>query len=62
MNMLICGGNGFIGKNLVSHFSTNDMFNVRSTYYNTVPNKLPNVDYAQADLRNSLKELEESCH
>jgi len=53
MNMLICGGNGFIGKNLVSHFSTNDMFNVRSTYYNTVPNKLPNVDYAQADLRNS---------
>ena len=52
MNILICGGNGFIGKNLVSHFSTNDMLNVRSTYYNTVPNKLPNVDYIQADLRN----------
>ena len=53
MNILICGGNGFIGKYLVSHFSTSEMFNVRSTYYNTVPNKLPNVDYVQADLRNS---------
>ena len=53
MNILICGGNGFIGKNLVSHFSTSEMFNVRSTNYNTVPNKLPNVDYVQADLRNS---------
>ena len=51
MNILICGGSGFIGKNLVERFSSIDKFNIRSTFFRKKPNMLPNVDYIQADLR-----------
>lgn len=55
-NILICGATGFIGRNLVNHFSKLPNFNIRATFFNTFPPGdligLPNVSWVCADLRN----------
>jgi GDP-L-fucose synthase len=53
IKLLICGGSGFIGKNLTSYFSKNRNFKVYSTYFKKKPiKKIKNVTYIRTDLRN----------
>ena len=51
-NILICGGSGFIGKNLVFYFSTNKKYNLTATFCGKKPkNNIRNVKWIKADLR-----------
>jgi GDP-L-fucose synthase len=52
-NILICGGTGFIGRNLVNKFSKNKNFKVTATYLNSIPHvKNKNIKWIRADLKN----------
>lgn len=52
-NILICGGTGFIGRNLVNKFSKNKNFKVTATYFNSIPHiKNKNIKWIRADLKN----------
>jgi nucleoside-diphosphate-sugar epimerase len=57
-NVLICGATGFIGRNLVEHFSKYPNFNIRAVFFETPPPMglvgLENVEWVCADLRNSV--------
>ncbi len=56
--ILICGGTGFIGRNLVEYFSKKKNYKVYSTYLKSRPFKSKNVNWIKTDLRidkNSLK-------
>ena len=51
-NILICGATGFIGKNLLDHYSNNPIYRVRATHFNRPP--VPgyeNVEWINCDLR-----------
>ena len=55
--ILICGGNGFIGRNLINHFSQNKNYEVRATWHknaSVTEENNPNVKWIRADL--TLKE------
>ena len=52
MRILICGGTGFIGKNIINHFSKFSKFNIRSTYFKSDPINDLDVEWVKADLRN----------
>ena len=44
--ILICGGNGFIGRNLINHFSQNKNYEVRATWHkntSVTEENIPNV-------------------
>ena len=49
--ILVCGGTGFLGKNIIRYFSENSNFNVRGTYYKGKPDHSLNVEWVQTDLR-----------
>ena len=50
--ILICGATGFIGKNLVEHYSKNKNYQVRAVYNNRPPLDIPRVSWIKCDLRN----------
>ena len=49
--ILICGGTGFIGRNLVENLSKNKNFQVYATYNITKKIKIKNVKWIKGDLR-----------
>jgi nucleoside-diphosphate-sugar epimerase len=50
--ILICGGSGFIGKNLVLYFAKKK-YNLIATYYRKKPKDIPaNIKWIKVDLRN----------
>jgi nucleoside-diphosphate-sugar epimerase len=49
-NILILGGTGFIGRNLVEKFSQNKNFNVTATNFSKTPPIINNVVWVYADL------------
>ncbi len=49
--ILICGGSGFIGRNMTDWFLKNGQFEVHATYHQTLPNRLDGVTYHKCDLR-----------
>jgi nucleoside-diphosphate-sugar epimerase len=49
-NILILGGTGFIGRNLVEQFSLNEKFNVVATNFSKNPPSIDNVTWIHADL------------
>ena len=49
--ILICGGTGFIGRNLVENLSKNKNFQVYATYNTTKKIKINNVKWIKGDLR-----------
>ncbi len=50
--LLICGATGFVGRNMVEHFSANAEYDVHAVRFNRPEYKWPNVTWHQADLRN----------
>ena len=52
--LLICGASGFIGQNLMEHFSKNKNFDVTGVIHNSnIPNHLTNLKFIRGDLKNS---------
>ena len=49
--ILICGGTGFIGRNLVENLSKNKNYQVFATYNKTNKIKIRNVKWIKGDLR-----------
>ena len=48
--MLICGGTGFIGQNLVDYYCKDSNYEVYATYYNSTPIQREGVQFVRADL------------
>ena len=61
--ILLCGANGFIGKNLLKRFSNNKQYEIRATYFNSTPdvNYTENVEWIKTDLRNP-QDVERAVH
>ena len=52
-NILVTGGSGFIGTNLLKKLSFNSNYNLSSNYYgNNVFKRVDNVEYSYANLEN----------
>jgi nucleoside-diphosphate-sugar epimerase len=51
-NILVCGGTGFIGKNVVLNFYKKKGYKIFSTYFKSRPLKTKGVNWIKADLRN----------
>lgn len=51
--MLVTGATGFIGRNVVEHFSKNSKYIVKATYHRRPPFQVPNVEWIKADLTNA---------
>ena len=49
--MLICGGTGFIGRNLAEYYSENPEYEVTATYLASNPPAIKGVRFVRADLR-----------
>lgn len=49
--LLICGATGFVGRNMVEHFSKKSEFDVHAVRFNREEYSLPNVTWHKADLR-----------
>ena len=49
--ILICGATGFIGKNLVHHYSQNKNYKVKAVYNKRPPYQVENVSWIKCDLR-----------
>jgi GDP-L-fucose synthase len=49
--LLICGANGFIGKNLLQRFYNNSNYSIRAVYNKSEPDLNYNVEWIKADLR-----------
>jgi nucleoside-diphosphate-sugar epimerase len=52
MKILICGGTGFIGRNILINFLKNKKFKMYATYYKSKPAKNSNINWIKVDLRN----------
>ena len=50
--LLILGGTGFIGRNLVNYYSAKNEFEVYATNFHRDPFEVPNVNFIKADLTN----------
>ena len=50
--ILVCGATGFIGKNLVHHYSKNKDYKVKAVYNQRPPYQVENVSWIKCDLRN----------
>lgn len=52
-NLLILGGEGFIGRNCLEYFYNKNEYNITSTYFSKIKHdKLDGVNYVKIDLRN----------
>lgn len=49
--MLICGGTGFIGRNLVERFAADERYEVTASHFRRPPVPVPQTRWVQADLR-----------
>lgn len=49
--LLIAGGTGFIGRNLVEHFAMDNDYEVHSTYFRRSPPDIKNATFHECDLR-----------
>lgn len=49
--IIICGGTGFIGRNLIEHYA-NKGFEVTATHFQRPPFEYPGVNWVKIDLRN----------
>ena len=49
--ILICGATGFIGRNLLDHYSKNKKYKIRATYYKREPIAYDGVEWIRCDLR-----------
>ena len=54
--ILLCGANGFIGKNILKRFSKNSEYKIIATYFNSKPDTRysKNIIWKKADLRNPV--------
>ncbi len=61
--MLICGSEGFIGKNLVDYFSSKPEIEVIASYHKEKPTKKIGVTYVESDLtdRKQVEDLFADC-
>jgi len=50
--LLICGGTGFIGRNLVDYYSHVKKYEVYATYFSSTPPSLDGITFVHADLTN----------
>lgn len=50
--VLICGATGFIGRNIVNHFSKKENLDIYGTYYKSDPYQIPKIHMVSADLTN----------
>ena len=50
--ILVCGGTGFIGKNVVLNFYKKKKYKIYSTYFKSKPLKIKGINWIKADLRN----------
>lgn len=48
--ILICGGTGFIGRNMVNYYSKKEGYKVFATYYKSEPYQCDGVTFIKADL------------
>lgn len=48
--LLICGGTGFIGRNLLEYFSQSGQFEIAATWHRTRPQEGASVHWIEADL------------
>ena len=51
-NILVCGANGFIGRNVVKNFYKKKKYKIFSTYFRSRPSIISDVKWIKADLRN----------
>jgi len=50
--ILVCGADGFIGRNMADHFAKRDDFEIYGTYFDSEPSTDPKIKMIQADLTN----------
>ena len=55
LRVLVCGGTGFIGTNLVNKFKKRKNIILTATYLKSSPTKDKSVKWIKADLRNKTK-------
>ncbi len=55
LRVLVCGGTGFIGTNLVNKFKKKKNITLTATYFKSKPKKDRNINWINADLRNKKK-------
>ena len=57
--ILICGGTGFIGRNLIDYFSINKNYEIHATHFTRPPFRISKIKWYKVDLRNpkNLKSL-----
>jgi GDP-L-fucose synthase len=51
-NVLICGANGFIGRNIIKNFYKKKNYKIFSTFFRSKPSIISDVKWIKADLRN----------
>ena len=49
--ILVCGGTGFLGKNIIKYFSNKPNIRIRATYFRSDPDYTFDIEWVQADLR-----------
>ncbi|NBV29423.1 NAD(P)-dependent oxidoreductase [bacterium] len=53
-NMLICGATGFLGRNILEHYSKTNQYNIRAVHFKRQPIlEYENVEWIYCDLRNA---------
>ena len=50
--LLICGGTGFIGRNLIDYYVKKNTYEIFATYHKTAPPSMEEVTFVNADLTN----------
>tara|TARA_Y100001970_G_scaffold150215_1_gene184227 strand:- start:634 stop:1590 length:957 start_codon:yes stop_codon:yes gene_type:complete len=50
-SILVCGGTGFLGKNIIRYFSNKPNIRIRATYFRSEPDYTFDIEWVQADLR-----------
>ena len=55
-NLLICGGEGFIGRNCLEYFAKSGNYNITSTYFSSQKHTpIDGVKYVKVDLRDEYQ-------